>query len=195
MLTIDLLRHGALEGGTRYRGRCDDPLTAEGRHSMDQVWAKIGDQVSLIICSPLQRCRQPATAWAQSRAIPLQVDSRLQELHYGKWEGKTITEIAMTDSDMLKQWRHDPTGMTPPGGEMMEHFHQRISEFWYQLIDEHEDERLLLIGHSGVNRTLLAIALQTPLATSRKLAMPYSCWSQLKYIGDTAQLAFHNRQP
>jgi len=38
MLTVDLLRHGALQGGTRYRGRCDDLLTEDGRRSMEQVW-------------------------------------------------------------------------------------------------------------------------------------------------------------
>jgi len=195
MLTIDLLRHGALEGGTRYRGHCDDQLTADGRRSMDQVWAKIGDHIDHIICSPLQRCRLPATAWAQSHAIPLQVEPRLQEIHYGKWEGKTMPQIAMTDAAMLKQWRRDPTGMQPPGGEAMDHFQQRLSGFWQQLMATYQGERLLLVGHSGVNRTLLAIALHTTVASSRKIAMPYACWSQLQHVDGITQLAFHNRQP
>ncbi|MDQ6965042.1 MAG: histidine phosphatase family protein [Mariprofundales bacterium] len=195
MLTIDLLRHGELEGGNRYRGRCDDQLTAEGRHAIDRVWHKIGDQVDRVICSPLQRCRLPAAEWAEASNSPLQVDQRLQELHYGAWEGKTMAEIALTHHDLLKQWRCDPTGMTPPEGESMERFEQRLREFWQQLINSSDNMRVLLLGHSGVNRTLLAIALQTTLASSRRLVMPYACWSQIQYINGSAQLAFHNRQP
>jgi len=195
MLTIDLLRHGALEGGTRYRGQCDDRLTTEGRHSMDQVWSRIADQVEMIVCSPLQRCRLPAGEWAKTHNISLQVDARLEELHYGEWEGKTMTEISSTHQEMLQQWRRDPSGMTPPGGEAMDNFYQRLGNFWQQLCCEHEGKHLLLVGHSGVNRTLLAIALQTSLATSRKMQMPYACWSRVQCVDDDVLLAFHNRQP
>ena len=31
---LDLLRHGETEGGTRYRGTTDDPLTAAGWEQM-----------------------------------------------------------------------------------------------------------------------------------------------------------------
>ena len=195
MLTIDLLRHGALEGGTRYRGRCDDPLTDAGRRRMDRVWEEISDQVEAIFCSPLRRCRLPAEAWAKERGIPLRVDARLEELHYGEWEGKTMAEIAVTHGAMLQQWRANPHGLTPPGGEPMDNFYQRLSDFWQDLCSTQTGTHLLVVGHSGVNRTLVAIALQTSLATSRKMEMPYGCWSRLTQRGDAVQLAFHNRQP
>ncbi|MGH8626386.1 MAG: hypothetical protein ACREYC_14335 [Gammaproteobacteria bacterium] len=35
---IDLRRHGEAEGGARYRGSTDDPLTAEG---WAQMWAAV----------------------------------------------------------------------------------------------------------------------------------------------------------
>jgi len=194
LLTIDLLRHGALCGGTRYRGRCDDDLTAEGRAAMDAVWRRISDSVERIIASPLKRCRIPAADWAGERRIPLQIDSRLEELHYGDWEGKTMEEISATHGAMLRQWRLDPAGMTPPGGEAMENFYQRLSAFWRQLLAE-ESGHLLIVGHSGVNRTLLAIALETSLATSRRMQLPYACWSRLCCHGGEVQLQFHNRRP
>ncbi len=193
-LTVDLLRHGALRGGTRYRGRCDDPLTEEGRAAMDAVWRRIVDSVRLIVSSPLQRCRQPAEAWARRHGIPLRIDPRLEELHYGDWEGKTMAEISATHGAMLRQWRRDPEGMTPPGGEPMENFYQRLADFWREISAE-EVGHLLVVGHSGVNRTLLAIALQSSLATSRRMQLPYACWSRLHCEEGEAQLAFHNRQP
>jgi len=55
MLTVDLLRHGALEGGIKYRGTVDDPLTFEGRQAMDQVWQQLAKDMDYIITSPLSR--------------------------------------------------------------------------------------------------------------------------------------------
>ncbi|RMH52994.1 MAG: histidine phosphatase family protein [Zetaproteobacteria bacterium] len=194
MLTIDLLRHGALCGGTRYRGRCDDALTDEGRAAMDAVWHAVADSVERIITSPLKRCRIPATDWAKAARIPLRIDPRLEELHYGEWEGKTMAEIAATHGAMLQQWRRDPSGMAPPGGEAMENFYQRLSDFWRQLLEK-ERGHVLIVGHSGVNRTLLAIALETSLATSRRMHLPYACWSRLRLRDGEVQLLFHNRRP
>jgi len=195
MLTIDLLRHGELEGGTRYRGHGDALLTDTGAARMDAVWAQLVKSVDAIISSPLRRCRLPAERWSASSNLPLRIDSRLKELHYGDWEGKTISQINQTHQKTLQQWRQNPAGMTPPGGESMDSFYQRLSAFWQQLCTESSEKHLLIVGHSGVNRTLLAIALQTSLATSRRMQLPYGCWSRMEYHQGELQLAFHNRQP
>ncbi|MDQ6951108.1 MAG: histidine phosphatase family protein [Mariprofundales bacterium] len=195
MLTIDLLRHGELHGGTKYRGHSDDPLTPKGEAQMDAVWSKLANTVEIILCSPLRRCRQPAEKWAQQCAIPLQIEPRLKELHYGAWEGKTIQQISQTHGDMLRQWRHDPRGMTPPEGESMDDFHLRLRTFWLQLCEEQAGRHVLIVGHSGINRTLLAIALGASLATSRRMQLPYGCWSRVERSQGEVQLAFHNRQP
>ena len=57
---MDLLRHGALEGGVKYRGSVDDPLTSEGRQQMNTVWSRLDGGIDLIISSPLCRCAEPA---------------------------------------------------------------------------------------------------------------------------------------
>ncbi len=53
--TVDLLRHGEPEGGNKYRGALDDPLSELG---WAQMRAATGDRCpwQAIVSSPLRRC-------------------------------------------------------------------------------------------------------------------------------------------
>jgi len=195
MLTIDLLRHGALKGGIKYRGLQDDALTLEGRDAMDTVWQKIQQDVSLIISSPLTRCAQPALAWAKEKDITCILDSELQELHYGAWEGLTAAEIKVLNPGVLEKWRKNPEHMSPPQGESMDDFSKRIALFLQQLVRDHEQGHILLVAHSGTIRMLVAHALKAPIVSTRHLAMPYACWSRLQVEHNQLMLCFHGRQP
>ena len=70
-MIVDLLRHGELEGGIKYRGTTDDPLTASGQQAMEQIWQQLRHDVDVIITSPLSRCRHPASEWASAAGLPV----------------------------------------------------------------------------------------------------------------------------
>jgi len=195
MLTIDLLRHGALQGGVKYRGSLDDPLTPQGREDMNQVWRQLQGKVTNIISSPLSRCAEPAQDWALQADIPCLLEPMVQELHYGEWEGLTAKEIEQQHPNMLQQWRSDPSLMTPPNGEPMASFSQRIQGFLQASIQQYDDgEHLLIVAHSGTVRMLLAHALHAPIISTRHLHMPYACWSRLYIKHGETSLAFHARE-
>ncbi|MDX8387696.1 MAG: histidine phosphatase family protein [Ghiorsea sp.] len=194
MLTIDLLRHGALQGGVKYRGLLDDPLTLEGRQAMDEVWQRVQGDVTQIISSPLSRCAIPAQAWAENSGVPCLLEPQLQELHYGDWEGLTGLEIQAQYPGMLEEWRQNPDGMCPPHGEPMTDFSARIQLLFQQLLRQHQHGHILLVVHSGTMRLLLAHVLQAPIVSTRHLSMPYACWSRLKVVNDIVMLDFHAKQ-
>ena len=193
MLTIDLLRHGALEGGVKYRGTLDEALTQAGRVAMDDVWQCLQGEVDTIICSPLSRCAEPALSWAEQAAIPCLIEPVIQELSYGDWEGLTAEGIESTYPGVLQAWRQDPTQMTPPNGESMLDFSKRIQVFLHHLIQEHKQGHVLLVAHSGSIRMLIAHALQAPIVSTRHLSMPYACWSRLIVNNGHVALQFHAR--
>jgi len=192
MVTIDFLRHGELEGGMKYRGCLDEELTRQGRENMDKVWFQLRSEVSQIISSPLSRCAKPAQVWAEDAQIPVCLDKRLQELSYGAWEGLTSAEIQAQFPGMLEAWRADPSQMTPPQGESMQHFAARVYAFMDALVQAHEHEHILIIAHSGTIRLMLAYVLQAPVITTRHLAMPYHCWSRVQLAQGQLSLVFHN---
>ena len=180
---------------SKYRGQVDDPLTSTGRATMDRVWSQIAGDVDIIVTSPLCRCAEPATTWAKEAGVECIIEPRVAEIHYGEWEGKTIPEIQSEYPDLLERWRKNPAGMRPPGGESPEEHRARLDNWWQEVCETHQNRHLLLVTHSGSMRMLLARALSAPIASTRNLSMPYSCWSRISYQNSSAQLLFHNRDP
>jgi len=191
-MIVDLLRHGALQGGVKYRGRVEGILTHEGRQQMNQVWQHIAKDVDVIISSPLQRCLQPAQAWAKEKGIVCISDERIAEMYYGDWEDKTHDDIEHEYPGMLALWRENPTGMRPPNGESPEELLLRIADFWQDICVTYAKQHVLVVGHSGSTRMLIAHIEGKPIAYTREIAMPYACWSRAEYNGEMSQMLFVN---
>ena len=195
MFVADLLRHGALKGGVKYRGRIEEDLTAEGRIKMDHVWKNIRKDIDLIITSPRSRCALPAQYWADKKAIPCIIEPRIAEMHYGHWEGLTHDEIEVAFPNMLAQWRKDPTGMRPPQGESPEELQTRIADFWQDACQRYRGKHALIVGHSGSMRMLIAHILNQPISYTRDIAMPYACWSRAEHREKKSNMLFINAAP
>lgn len=98
---IDLLRHGDVEGGRKYRGQLDDPLSELGWNQLRT--ATINKQPwQHIITSPLKRCEKFANELAQTHSLPLQIDPKFKEVSFGLWEGKTAEELLNIEEKKLK---------------------------------------------------------------------------------------------
>jgi len=190
MLTVDLLRHGALEGGIKYRGKVDDPLTAGGRQAMDQVWRQLAGVVDHIVTSPLSRCAAPAGAWAAESGIDCIIEPRLAEMNYGAWEGKTMATIQQEYPGILERWRADPTGMRPPGGESPEELRARLADWLAEASEQFEGSHILVVAHSGSLRMLIALLLEQPIAYTRSIDMPYACHYRMIHQHGKSQPAY-----
>jgi len=194
MLTIDILRHGALHGGVKYRGQTEASLTPEGRDAMNRVWQHLATDIDCIITSPLSRCAEIAHDWAKQADIPCIIEPRIAEMYYGDWEDKTADQIASISPGMLQQWRKDPTGMRPPGGgESPEELRLRIASWWQDTCISMEGKHILVVGHSGSLRMLLAYALQLPISATRTMDMPYACWKRIEHTASATRLIDTNK--
>ena len=103
---IDLLRHGQPEGGDRFRGLQDDPLSATG---WQQMRAAVGDAAPWdgIVTSPLRRCAEFAAELAQRHELPLETEPRLHELAFGEWEGRAYSELQESEPEALQAFFRD----------------------------------------------------------------------------------------
>lgn len=160
-MIVDLLRHGETELGGGLRGSLDDALTEAGWAQMDAAVADAGPWDRLV-SSPLQRCARFAEALAARLALPLQFEAGLQELHFGAWEGQSAADLMLTDEQGLGQFWADPYAFTPPQGEPVVHFAERVQATMARLRQAHADERVLIVTHGGVMRLLLAQARGLP---------------------------------
>ncbi len=181
---IDLLRHGEPEGGRRYRGQQDDPLSDRGWQQMRQAVHR-DDHWDSIISSPLKRCRAFAEELSADRHIPLHIEPDFAEIHFGNWEGRTMEQIAETEADALAAFWADGLNNPPPGGENVGAFGQRVAAAWDRWVDRLRGQRILLVCHGGVIRMTMAHVLEPPPQTMMaRLQVPYACRSRIR-VDDT----------
>ncbi|MCB1703750.1 MAG: alpha-ribazole phosphatase family protein [Halioglobus sp.] len=171
--TVDLLRHGACEGGEIYRGRTDVSLSREGWQQMERATAT-ADGWQVVVTSPLQRCRSFAEHCGSRLDIPVQVIGGMREMDFGEWEGRRVQEVWRSDADLVSRFYDDPGSVTPPGGEPVAEAKARVVQAWESLLQAATGQHLLLVCHGGVIRLLLSHLLQMPLATIARLHIPYA---------------------
>lgn len=155
---IDILRHGEPEGGSKYRGHLDDPLSERG-------WAQMRAAVmgrtewQQIVTSDLSRCAAFADELGERLSIPVEKSAQFREIGFGDWEGMTAKEILAQDEAALSAFWQDPLHNTPPNAEPLEAFYRRIEQAWEQMLRQHAGKQILLVGHAGMMRVLLLSAL------------------------------------
>lgn len=190
--TVDLLRHGEVQGGSYYRGSTDDPLTPNG---WQQMQSRVTNHTwDTIYSSSLIRCQAFAKHLGQYLRIPVIIDERLQEIHFGDWEGKTADEI---DPKILADFYQNPINKTPPNGESLLDFQTRINQIWTTLLNRHANQKVLVITHAGVIRVLFTLLLDLPLIKMFNIQIDHGRMSQIQTIEDGeslfTSLIFHNK--
>jgi len=148
---IDLLRHGDT-GQRSYRGQLDDPLTPLG-------WAQLrtavaGRRWDAVVSSTLCRCAAFARETAAALDVPLVLDARLAEYHFGDWQGVPIEELAERDGDALGRFWADPVANPPPGAETFERFRGRLCAALDDVARAYRGRHVLVVTHGGAIRLL-----------------------------------------
>jgi len=197
---IDLLRHGEVEGGSKYRGHQDDPLSEAGWQQLRQV-TKNNQGWQQIVTSPLQRCASFANELAISINLPLVQDDAFKEIYFGSWEGKSADELMNTEPDKIKQYWANPIHYTPPQAESFSDFEKKIMTAWKNLFSLYEGKHVLLLTHAGVIRIILCHTLGMPLNQLFRLDIALASmsrieinkieneiWSRLIFHGNTCSL-------
>ncbi len=180
--TIDLIRHGEPEGGKRYRGQLDDPLSELGWRQMRSA---IGEQApwDCIISSPLSRCAAFADELSAKYQLPVEFDARLKEIGFGVWEGRTAEELMEQEPERLQKFWRDPIRFAPPGAENLQRFQQRIAAVWQEILGNHAGEHLLIVGHAGQIRMVLREVLMMPLDQLFRIQVDYAGMTRIRVDG------------
>jgi alpha-ribazole phosphatase len=156
---LHLIRHGVADGVT---GRCighhDVPLSAEGRAAMRRAgeqWE--GPTPTRVISSDLARATASAHELAGAWGLPVEIDPRLRELHFGEWEGCTWEALERDDGARLSAWMQDWVHVAPPGGESFVDLTTRVLA-----CADHLTPGTVVVAHAGSIRALLCHARGVP---------------------------------
>lgn len=190
--TLTLLRHGRTPLAGTYTGSTDVPLSDEGVRQVRQLKKYIENKnFDRVICSPLLRCRQ--TTAELTLKNEWQLDSRIREVDFGRWEGKTFSELPAADKDLIDDWAHNSMEFTFPQGECIRDFVTRLKEFQTHL-EDYIDENILIVTHGGVIRYLLCLLMHWPLNDYLKFAIDEARFSTVVVHDGYAVLTGLNRR-
>ncbi|MBW2940307.1 alpha-ribazole phosphatase [Zhongshania aquimaris] len=172
---IDLLRHGACEGGEIFRGSTDVALSELGWQQMRDKVASMGDtRWDSILSSPLKRCHRFAEMLAAERDTPLTVRDELREMHFGDWEGLAHDVARQRFPQEWADFWESPAEASPPNGEPMPDFCQRITAELDTIAEHHQGQSLLLVAHGAVIRVMICHWLGMPMGAMTRLGVPYA---------------------
>jgi alpha-ribazole phosphatase len=145
-----LVRHPrpAVPAGLCY-GASDVPIDdAHLVELLDALPARLPRDAALY-SSPLSRCLRLARALHGTGFRAPAVDARLREMDFGRWEGRTWSELPR---DEIDAWRDDIERYVPPGGESVAALAARGLDFVATL--PHPQDAIV-VTHAGVIQTLL----------------------------------------
>lgn len=189
--TIDLLRHGEVDGALCLGKDYDAPLNSRG---WSQLRAVLPDPPpwSGIVSSPLSRCAAFAREVAERYGLVLKFEPRFCELGFGAWEGRAWAELYEQEGERLLEFQRNPSWNPAPGGEHYPDFERRVAEGWEELLETSRDQHWLLVSHGGTLRAILRGVLEFPASRLFQISVPHGSLSRIRQDGVNApSLIFH----
>ncbi|MEX2296681.1 MAG: histidine phosphatase family protein [Dongiaceae bacterium] len=156
MIRLALLRHAPTEWNEqgRVQGSSDVALSAAGRKAASSWRLPPSIATWRRVTSPLSRCRE--TGSLLHPKADAQIEPRLIEMSWGKWEGRRLTDLrAELGDDMIAR---EILGLDfhAPGGESPRAVQARVRPWLAEIGAAGIDT--LAITHKGVVRAIYALA-------------------------------------
>ena len=164
-MNIYIIRHGQTDSNKerRYYGSLDIPLNKKGISQIEKLIPSLSDkEFDSIYSSPASRALESLKVCGDNLYNKVQIDSRLSELSFGEFEGRTYEEISGLYPDEAKEWANDWKSFCPPGGESFIQFYDRVISFFQEILKS-TNENTLIITHSGVIKSIYCYILQNNL--------------------------------
>jgi probable phosphoglycerate mutase len=192
-----VLRHGetAWNLERRMQGTRNSDLTVRGRAQARAMGRALAGELArepgptIFLRSPLGRARE--TSLIVGRELGLDPDEwrddrRLAELSYGDWEGFSWKEIEVHRPGALADWRADPHGFCPPGGETHFELRRRSAAVLADIVASRM--RTVIVGHGVSGAVLRGINLGLGAKAMFVLEKPQDAFFRLT-AGDEERIA------
>ncbi|MBF2063763.1 MAG: histidine phosphatase family protein [Calothrix sp. C42_A2020_038] len=212
MTRVIIVRHGQSIYNTekRIQGRSDtSQLTQHGRDQAIKLGKALSNiSFSALYSSPLQRAKLTAeivyNELSLNKSVIIQTSNHLTEVDLPLWVGMTTTEVREKFPDDYATWHQSPDKfmmLVPSPDRTREHFpilslYEQAKQFWEEILQRHQGETILIVGHNGINRALISTALGIPPARYHSLQQSNCGISVLNFSGgleDNVQLESMNQ--
>lgn len=188
MTLVLVVRHGLTAStGTALTGWTPGiSLDDRGRAQARAVGARLAAlPIDAIISSPLDRCQETAQAIAAAREgtpLPVQIDERVGEVHYGDWTGQPLKRLAKDPLWRVVQAHPSAVRFPGPGGESMAGMQARAVgavRDWNERLGR--DAVYVICSHGDVIKSILADSLGMHLDMCQRIQVDPCSLSVIRY--------------
>jgi broad specificity phosphatase PhoE len=161
---IILIRHGRTEWnegeGERFRGRVEIDLSQTGLRQAEVTAVNLLQwQVTAIYSSPLRRALTTAGILASPLNLQVNPLEGLIDIDYGSWQGLSLKEAQIQDSQLYQLWFQSPHLVTFPQGESLAQVRERAVAAVETLVAQHQEQTIVLVSHKVVCKVLICYFL------------------------------------
>lgn len=192
-MELFLVRHGETtwnkEG--RYYGHSDVPLSDKGiaqAKELGNYFRKI--EFDKVIVSPLIRAVDTAKELTDQE---LEMEKRLMEQNFGRFEGKTYGELQQEFPEELVCWNRNHQEYCLPEGESFRMVRERVDDFLQDLWKE--EGKVLVVAHKGTLGHLFAGMLGLPLSGYWNFVFEQGTFSKVDLEDGFAIIRSINQKP
>lgn len=185
-----LMRHGALipRPDHCFVGQSDIPLSELGRRQALSWRGRLkGIHFAAIVSSDLARCIETAQLVKGESDIPLVLETAFREISLGAWEGLTNGEVEKRFPGLYAARGKDMANFRPQGGESFSDLALRVLPAFDNMIARYAGQPLLIVGHAGSNRVIIAHYLAISLQNVLDIPQPYAGCTEI-CVGDSEQV-------
>jgi len=153
-----LLRHGETQANLeqRYQGQGESHLSELGIEESGELSRFLSkEDFCAIYSSTLSRSYETAGIIAKPHNIDVVQVDELKERYYGIWENMTFADIRSKFPDIYGSWLIDPGKTLIPDAEQLDALQRRGVSAIEELISRHAGKTFCVVGHGGINRTIL----------------------------------------
>lgn len=192
---IYLVRHGEIQAHNlkAYIGVLDIPLSDNGKKNCRRLTEFFKDiSVDRIYCSNLKRTFQTSSVIAENRNLSIIKLQELNEINMGSWEGKTFEEIKVKFPLEFESRIKILENFKPPYGESFRECQKRVFGKFKEITMKDNNENIIIVGHAGVNRVILASILRIPIKDIFSIKQEYTCINKITFDGLNYKIIYIN---
>ena len=184
-LTLYFLRHGetVYSKTGAYCGEVDAELTPDGVR-MAEAFADAYRSVAwtAVYVSPMKRTIAMAKPLCDALGLQMQLRPGLEEIHYGKWEDKTVDFVKQHYWDDYIRWLTETAWNPPTGGETSVEIASRALLVIAEIQQKHPSGNVLVVSHKATIRIVLCDLLGIDLGRYRdRIDMPAGSVTVVKF--------------
>lgn len=164
---IYLIRHGETNWNRerRAQGQQESVLTDAGKSQASALVSTLRNiDIDEVFCSSSVRTRETAAIVFGNRQLPTVYCDHLREIHMGPWEGRLYDELQQTDPEQFDAFWNQPDSFLLAGAETFEQVQRRAMARLNRILDESQSQRIAIVSHGLLIKTILSFVEQRPLA-------------------------------